>query len=884
MSTDLRATYRVQLHAGFGFDAAAALANYLAELGISHLYCSPYLQAAPGSTHGYDIVDPGRVNDELGGADAHSRLCKALKTHGLGQVLDIVPNHMAITGRENPWWWDVLENGPSSRYAAYFDVDWDPPEIKLQNTVLVPVLGHHYGRVLEDGDLQLVRDGSAFAICYHDHRFPVSPRSLDTLLATAAQRCRSDDLAFIADALGWLPAATATDQESVRRRHRDKEVLRRQLTHLCEEQPAVAEAIDAVVAEVNANPDSLDALLERQNYRLAFWRTAGRELSYRRFFDINTLVGLRIEDEQVFADTHALIIGWVAEGMLHGLRVDHPDGLRDPEAYFQRLHEACPDAWIVAEKILMPGERLRASWPVAGTTGYDFLNRVSGLFIDPAGEEPLTAFYGDFTGEPTDFAALMRQKKHLIMRDVLGSDVNRLTALFLGICEHHRQHRDYTRHELHEALREVMACFPVYRTYVRASLGQVGDDDVRYVTEAIDAAQRQRPDLDARLLHFLRDLLLVRVQGELESDLVMRFQQLTGPVMAKGAEDTAFYCYNRLVSLSEVGGDPGRFGFSVAEFHRACTETQALWPQAMLATSTHDTKRSEDVRARLSLLSEIPERWRRAVRRWSAMNERHRRDDLPDRNAEYLLYQTLVGAWPLEVERAVAYMEKASHEAKAHTSWINPNPHYDTVLRTFIGNVLSDEAFVSDLEAFVAPLVEPGRITSLAQTLVKLTAPGVPDFYQGTELWDLSLVDPDNRRPVDYDQRRRLLAELKDGITPEEIWARIDAGLPKLWVIKQALSLRRCQPVLFEPEASYTPLMASGARAEYVVAFARGQGIITVVPRLVIGLQGDWADTTLDLPAGRWRHELTGDKVEGGTVRLAELLARFPVALLTRAS
>jgi (1->4)-alpha-D-glucan 1-alpha-D-glucosylmutase len=881
MRGETRATYRVQVHAGFTFDDAAAIADYLAELGISHLYSSPYLQARRGSTHGYDVVNHQWVNEELGGGEAHVRLCNTLQKHGLGQVLDVVPNHMAITGQENPWWWDVLENGPSSRYAAYFDVDWDPPEARLHNTVLLPVLGDHYGRVLEAGELRLERQNASFTIHYYDHLFPVGPRSLDSLLGIAAERCQSDTLAFIADALAWLPLSTATDWASVQRRHRDKEVLRGQLTQLLAEQPEVAAAIDTIIAEVNANPDALDALLERQNYRLAFWRAAARDLGYRRFFDINTLVALRMEDERVFADTHALVLRWLAAGVLDGLRIDHPDGLRDPEMYCRWLHQACPQAWIVVEKILEPGERLPDTWPVAGTTGYDFLNRVGGLFVDPAGEQPLTELYTAFTGESSDYVALMREKKHQALRELLGSDVNRLTALFVAICERFRRHRDYTRHELHEVLREVIACFPIYRTYVQAETGRVSDDDTHYINEAVERAKGNRPDLDEVLFDFLRDLLSLRIRGAPETELVMRFQQLTGPTMAKGVEDTVFYCFNRLISLNEVGGDPSRFGVALEEFHQACLEAQQRWPQAMLATSTHDTKRSEDVRVRIHLLSEIPERWGEAVQRWAALNDRYRRAGWPDRNAEYLLYQTLVGAWPIGVERATAYMEKAVREAKVHTSWTNINGAYEEALHAFVAAVLTDEAFLADLEAFVMPLVEPGRVNALSQTLIKLTAPGVPDLYQGTELWDLSLVDPDNRRPVDYNQRRRLLAKLL-GATPEVIWAQREEGLPKLWVIRQALSLRRRQPELFGPRGDYQPLRARGARAEHVVAFARGTGAITVVPRLGLGLNGDWANTTLELPPGQWRNELTGDDTSGGMVRLADLFERFPVCLLAR--
>jgi (1->4)-alpha-D-glucan 1-alpha-D-glucosylmutase len=869
----------MQFHRGFSFSDAAGLAEYLIDLGISHIYSSPYLQAAPGSTHGYDVIDYHSVNQELGGASGQLQLCNALAAAGLGQVLDIVPNHMAIVGRQNPWWWDVLENGQSSRYASYFDVDWDPPESKLRHTVLLPVLGDHYGRVLENGELQLQREaGARFVVRYHDHVFPISPRTLDELLAAAAERCRSEELAFIADAFGWLPPSTATDQAL--RRHRDKEVLRSQLQHLCQERLEIAGAIDAQIAEVNANADQLDRLLERQNYRLAFWRIAGREVGYRRFFDINTLVGVRVEDEKVFSDTHALVLDWLSRGVLDGVRVDHPDGLRDPELYFDRLHKACPRAWIVAEKILEADEQLPATWPVAGTTGYDFIYRVNNLFVDSSAEKPLTEAYREFTGELADFPTIARDKKQLVLRDILGSDLNRLTALFVEICEGHRRHRDYTRHELHEALREVISFFPVYRSYVRAAAGAVRDADLRIIDQAIDAAKNNRPDLDSDLFDFFRDILLLRVRGTLETELVMRFQQLTGPVMAKGVEDTAFYCFNRLISLNEVGGDPGHFGSSIEAFHAGCRAAQQRWPRAMLASSTHDTKRSEDVRARVNVLSEMPERWSKAVKRWARLNERHHRNGLPDRNAEYLLYQTLVGAWPIETERVVGFMEKAAREAKVHTSWTDPNPAYDDALHSFIERMLANPEFLADMEDFIKPILEPGRINSLAQTLLKLTAPGIPDFYQGSELWELSLVDPDNRRPVDYSRRKRFLKELKT-LTPEQIWKRIDDGLPKLWVIHKTLRLRR-EKRLFAPEDDYREIVARGAKSDHVCAFARGERALAVAPRLTVKRAGRWDDTVIDIPLGHWRNELTDEDIRGGEVKVSGLLQRFPVALLSR--
>jgi (1->4)-alpha-D-glucan 1-alpha-D-glucosylmutase len=878
-------TYRIQLQPAFGFDDVTAIAPYLRRLGVSHLYASPYLQAAAGSTHGYDVIDHSRVNAELGGESGHERMCAALGDAGLGQVLDIVPNHMAIVGG-NRWWWDVLENGPSSQYASYFDVDWDPPEAKLRNTVLMPILGDHYGRVLEAGEFRLARDGGAFTVHYYDHVVPVAPRSLDDLLAGAARRCRSMELESLATFFGRLPPSYLTDRASVRERHRDKEVLRASLARLLREEPTVAAAVDAEVAAFNADPDRLDALLERQNYRLAFWRTAGRELDYRRFFDIHTLAALRMEDEAVFLDTHELLIKWLDEGVVDGLRIDHPDGLRDPEGYLRRLeHEAGPHTWVVVEKILESAERLPQSWPVAGTTGYDFANRAGGLFVDPAGEEPINEAYTAFTGETVDYDEVVYEKKHLVMSAVLSSEINRLTGLAIDACERHRRYRDFTRHDLHETLRELIAAFPVYRTYVVPGAAP-SPDDIAHVDEAAKLARARRPDLDGELFDFLVDILLGRHRGNVEDELVARFQQVTGPVMAKGVEDTTFYTYNRLVALNEVGGNPGHFGVSPEEFHSENDYIARSWAGTLLATSTHDTKRSEDTRARIALLSEIPLRFAGAVAEWSRMGERHRADpSLPDRNAEWLLYQTLVGAWPLSADRAVAYMEKASKEAKEYTSWVDPDPNYDDALRRFIEGTLADDEFIAALEAFVAPLVEPGWVNSLAQTLLKLTSPGVPDIYQGCELWDHSLVDPDNRRPVDFSVRASLLPEAEKA-SPAEVWqpGKAGSGLPKLMLTHRALHLRRRRQECFCAGAAYEPLPATGPKAAHAVAYVRGGDIVAVAPRLVLGLAGDWAGTTLTLPDGRFEDALDGGKrTFEGEVSLADLLGPFPVALLERA-
>ena len=873
-------TYRLQLHAGFGFDAAAGIVDYLRDLKISHVYCSPYLQAAPGSTHGYDVVDYHQVNTELGGEAGRVRFCQRLKSCGLGQVLDIVPNHMAIGGHHNPWWWDTLENGPVSRYAPYFDIEWNAPEERLRNKILLPLLSDHIGRMLAAGEIALTRHGGSFVIRHRDHSFPVAPESMAELLGKATEQSGCSQLGFLADSLARLSGPQEEDWEELLTRHRSKEVIRKLLARLLEEHPEVAEQVDAAVLELNRDPGELDALLARQNYRLSRWQTAARDLDYRRFFDISNLIGVREENDRVFADTHRLVFKWLWSGQLDGVRVDHPDGLRNPGKYFHRLRAQAPEAWIVAEKILESNERFPERWEIAGTTGYDFLNLAGGLFIDPRGEAPLNDLYREFTGEPLDFAAIAREKKNQVVREILGSDLNRLTGLLIQICEKNRDYRDYTRHEAHEAIAELAAAFPVYRSYVQAEAKNVSSSDEEHISAAIDAAKAARPDLDERLFEFLRDVLLLRVAGNLESEFVMRFQQTTAAVMAKGVEDTAFYCYLRLVALNEVGGDPARFGTGLDDFHKWCVETQMRRPFTMLATSTHDTKRSEDVRARISILSEIPSEWAGAVNQWSEANTRYRTGDLPDRKTEYLLYQTLIGAWPISKERLTAYMIKAAREAKESTSWTARNEAFEAALQTFLGGILSDAEFRAALERFLKPLIQPARAASLSMTVLKFTAPGIPDIYQGTELWDLSLVDPDNRRPVDYALRRCLLAEL-DRLSPEQILERSDEGLPKLWTIRQALRTRASYPASFAASGEYKPLWAAGPKAAHLVAFQRNGDVITVAPRLLLTADG-WHSTVIEIPEGRWRNQLTAEAFDGGKIEAAALLAKFPVALLTK--
>jgi (1->4)-alpha-D-glucan 1-alpha-D-glucosylmutase len=784
-------TYRVQLrpptgdHPGFGFDDAAAVAPYLADLGVTHLYCSPYLQAAPGSTHGYDVVDHGVLNAELGGADAFARMVAACRSAGLGIVLDVVPNHMAVSAPEsqNAAWWGLLREGRDSPYAAWFDVDWNAPD--NPGKVLVPVLGGPLGEVL--GELELLED----RIRYYDHEVPIAPGT----------RVDGDVLATLA----------------------------------------------------------------RQHYRLCHWRVAVDELNYRRFFDVTTLAGLRVENPDVFDATHRLIVEQIRDGVLDGLRIDHPDGLADPEGYLARLAEVTGGAWVVVEKILESGEALPADWQTAGTTGYDALNRVLGLFVDPAGEQPLTDLWVQETGSRLSYWQVVDVTKHLVLNQVLVAEVNRLTEVGLGVCRTDPVLRDTTRRAFREGLVELLASFGVYRAYLPPA-GPADDDACRQMASAVDAATARVPGRAREIALVARLALAQGPSGGSAQEFVTRFQQTCGPVMAKGVEDTAFYRYLRLAALNEVGGDPGRFGLPVAEFHQACVAQQADWPLSQTTLSTHDTKRSEDVRARLVLLGQCPREWGEAVVQWSTLAARHRSHAGPDKATELLLWQSLLGAWPITPDRAVAYVEKATREAKARTSWVDPVPAFDEAVQGFVRAVLADPVLVGELEAFTERLRPAWESTLLAQKLVQLMMPGVADTYQGTELPDLSLVDPDNRRPVDYDVRRSGLADLA-------------TAPPKLRLTAIALRLRREHPEWFLADATYEPLDA-GPRA---VAFGRSGVVVVVAPiRALLTERSGWGDDATSLPLGDWR-DLLGGRAWSGTVRLADLLAAPGGALLVRA-
>ena len=813
-----RATYRFQFNEHFRITDALALVPYLHELGISHIYASPLFKACAHSNHGYDVCDFGQINPEIGTETELENLVSVLRAHKMGLILDIVPNHMGVATPENNWWWDVLKNGRASRYASHFDINWEPPETTLRGKILLPVLGDTYEAVLKRGELKIEEEKDGYVLRYFENRFPLAPNSLPKTL---------------------------------------------------------------ILEEINSSRKTLDELIQMQNYRLAFWRDGDEQLNYRRFFAVNTLAAVRVEAENVFVMVHPLVRRWIEKGWVDGIRVDHPDGLRDPENYLRRLRALAPNQWIVVEKVLQPHEDLPGNWPIQGTTGYDFLNQVNGLFINPANETALTGFYAEFTGEPTDAGLMVEEEKRLVLDTLFTTEVNRLTGLLGQIASKIVPEKNFTRDQLREALMELAASFPVYRTYVSAENKSASASDLRFIQEAATKAQSLNPDIPAELFKFLTALLSRQFRGDVENDdikndFIARFQQLTGPVMAKGVEDTVFYCLNRFVSVNEVGGDPGKFGVGPEEFHAFCRRLQRQWPDTMLAASTHDTKRSEDVRARLNVLSEIPESWRAAVQRWSKMMDPYRERHFPDQNAEYFFYQTLVGAWPISLERLCAYMDKAACEAKQNTDWNDRNHEYDAALKKFATAALADRKFIADLETFIAGLKTSAHINSLAQTLIRLTAPGVPDIYQGNEIEDFSLVDPDNRRPVDFHQRKQLLAEARN-LASKAIWSRRDEGLPKLWLIRKTLATRLKHKPSFA--GSYEPLLARGEKANHIIAFKRGSGTITVIPRFLIELEGEWAETTLELPAGSWRHDFTGETY-AGEINVSELFKNFPVALL----
>jgi (1->4)-alpha-D-glucan 1-alpha-D-glucosylmutase len=940
-----RATYRLQFHQDFGFEDARRIVPYLAALGVSHLYASPLTMARRGSTHGYDVIDFNRLNPELGDDAAFEALIAELRAHCMGLVLDFVPNHMGV-GSDNPWWLDVLEWGPLSPYATFFDIDWEASARGVRGKITLPVLGDQYGKVLEAGELKLQFDGAegAFRVGYYDERFPIGARRYAQLLHAAATLLDREGAALfeLADKFASLDAEEASPERWAVRRQ-EAFALKAALAEVVID-PGVRDALEATVAAHNGTPglpetfQPLHALLEDQAYRLAYWRVASSEINYRRFFDINELAGLRMERGEVFEATHRLLLRLIAEGKVEGVRLDHIDGMYDPRGYCQRLLSRAADVlaesrggarpeidalhgrpiYLVVEKILARHENLREDLPVAGTTGYEFINLVNGLFVDPAAERSLTATYHRFIEQEPDFAQLVLAAKQQILRYSLNSELHVLGHEFHRLAQQSWATRDFTLTGLREALADIITRFPVYRTYITDD--SVKPEDRRDLDWAVSWARRETALVDHTVFDFLHAALstdLVGTRGYERSDVIataMHFQQLTGPVMAKSLEDTAFYRYHRLVALNEVGGEPNHFGVSPSAFHTLVQQTLRFHPLTMLASATHDHKRGEDVRARINVLSEVPQEWRSQVGRWARLNRSKRQEvdgqRVPGRNDEYLLYQTLLGAWPFEIdapehpaladftERIVAYMIKASREAKVRTSWMAPDASYEAGLERFVRRILDPRegrAFLADLLAFEPRIARIGAVNGLAQTLLKLTAPGVPDTYQGCELWDLSLVDPDNRRPVDYELRRNYLDQDAD---PAALLADWRDGRIKQQIVARVLASRRRAPELFS-RGEYVALATVGAHAERVVAFARrtpDAAVLAVAPRLVAPLLAEddlplppaaaWADTSIELPQG-WPAGPLVDALSGVERRprsallgVAQVLADLPVALL----
>jgi (1->4)-alpha-D-glucan 1-alpha-D-glucosylmutase len=1038
------ATYRLQFNAQFTFAAAREIVGYLRDLGISDVYASSYLQAKAGSLHGYDVVNQTVLNREVGDEGSFQGFVEELQRAGMGQILDFVPNHMCIESVENLWWMDVLENGPSSPHAHFFDIEWEPVKKELTGKVLLPFLGDQYGRVLEKGELHLSFQGGAFAVDCSGLRIPLEPKSCLQILGHRPERLHElfpaesaplQEFYSIMTSLQHLPGPTEQNPEQKEERHREKEIIKRRLSRLCQEIPAIAGFIEENLAIFNGTKgephsfDLLDRLLQDQVYRLSYWRVATEEINYRRFFDINGLAAIRMEDPAVFEQTHALLFRLIRERKVTGVRIDHVDGLYDPLTYLQQLQRCCylqlagggdaecadaaagagsaaevpagaarvgsgagtaeaglrdsqssgnysrsgsplPEGegqgggagaagqaaqaqgkagaspyqqlldrdpayrpfYTVVEKILMKGEQLPREWPVFGSTGYDFVSQVNGIFVDTEKAKAFDRIYDRYLGYRSDFNELVYEKKKLVMQVSLSGEANMLGHRLNNISETDRLTRDFTLNSLVRAISEVIACFPVYRTYVIP--GTVREKDVQYIDAAVARAKRKNPAMNSSVFDFLRDVLLLRFPEQATEsdrnawiDFAMHFQQITGPVMAKGLEDTAFYVYNRLVSLNDVGGMPGRFGTPLEAFHGQNLERLKTFPHAMITLSTHDSKRGEDVRARINALSEVPDQWQKALMKWSRLNRSKGQllegQRVPSRNEEYLLYQTLVGTWPLEEmdqaryeeyrNRIREYQVKAAREAKVNTSWISPNAAYEAALTAFGDAVLAgghSNAFLEEFIPFQKMIARFGVFNSLSQSFLKIVSPGVPDFYQGTELWAFTLVDPDNRKPVDYRVRVEALAGLKAReaeIGPlkliKELLESREDGRIKLYLTYRVLNFRRDNRELFD-DGEYLPLEAQAARARNLAAFLRrggGKTVIAAAPRFLATLapepgqlplgEGAWLDTLLDLPegaAGRYRNVITGEELNSTehagkqVLPLARVFGIAPVALLER--
>jgi len=957
-----RSTYRVQFGPHFTFRDAQTLVDYLHELGISDLYTSPLYQPRQGSTHGYDTVDYNRFNPALGNEDDFNALVGSLGGRDMSLLLDIVPNHMGV-GKDNTWWMDVLKHGPSSVFSHYFDINWQPENRSLDNKVLIPVLGDHYGRELENGRLKLVYWHGDFYLHYWENQYPITPDTYANILLQAHNfliqepydQWVEDELMSILTALTHIPPFQTRDKSLLVEMRREQKIARQRFVKLYDDSEQFRTALDAALERINGtvgDPDSfniLDEILENQPYRLSFWRAASDEINYRRFFDINDMAAIRIEHIEVFQKTHQLTFKLLGEGKISGLRIDHPDGLWNPKVYFQQLQEeyivsrlkqhfpeeeididrirerlidliqddeaATWPLYVLAEKILSETEPLPYDWSVYGTTGYDFMIAVTNLFVDSVNEQAFNTLYRDFVGREVNFHEIVDMSKKRIMNDTLNSELYARSSQLADIVEQNRRYRGFTRHSIEHALIEITAALSIYRTYITAE-EPVSDRDRYYIDEAVRIAKEQNPRSPSYVFDFVRDVLLLDIFDEFDESLhedlrefVMQYQQMTGPVMAKSVEDTTFYIYNRLTSLNEVGGHPEQFGINTSDFHEHNLEK--AYKQTMLGTSTHDTKRSEDIRARISVLSEIPDEWSAAIQQWSKIGASARVEVdgklAPSPNDEYLLYQTLVGTYPLEndpafEQRIIGYMQKAVNEAKVHSNWVNSNDDYHQAVAKFTTHLLNSDDFMESFIPFQKRISFYGFLNSLSTTLLKITSPGVPDIYQGNELWRYSLVDPDNRRRVDYDLRKGILGDLlhrAEGdklALAQDLSANPETGHIKMYVTALSMRFRREKERLFM-DGDYLPLKVTGSKADHICAYLRVHEddiALIAVPRLVVRLtQGQavmpsgetiWDDTQIHVPQA-YQLELnnlfTGETYPAGdTIAASTLFAHFPVALL----
>jgi (1->4)-alpha-D-glucan 1-alpha-D-glucosylmutase len=926
------ATYRLQFNRNFKFRDAAGIVDYLDRLGISDIYSSPFFRSRPESDHGYDVSNHNEFNPTIGGADDFDALVQALRERQMGQLADFVPNHMGISDPQNDWWTDVLENGPSSVYAPFFDIDWDPIKGQLRNKVLLPVLGDQYGRVLERGEFKIKFQDGAFFVTYYSWIFPINPRTYHFILRIALEKLShySDEdmyleLESILTALEYLPLRTEQEEEKLRERAREKEIIKRRIARLCAECPQVSDAIEMGIYQLegrvgNAHSfDRLSELLDAQAYRLSYWRVAGEEINYRRFFDVNELAAIRVENPIVFETIHQLLFDLLKSDKITGVRIDHVDGLQNPKQYLAALHqkyfeltgrepaESGIGLYLIVEKILSEDERLRTDWPVHGTTGYDFTNDATQLLVDSTNANAFSRLYRDFIDRFVHFDSLVYEKKKLVMDVSLASDIESLGHMLSELAEHDRLHRDFTLDSLSTVVRELIACFPVYRTYLSEE-GEVSEADRQVILRAVRAAKRRNAAMETSIFDFLRDVLLLEKFENFDEatrrkqfDFVLKFQQCTGPIMAKGLEDTAFYIFNRLVALNEVGGDPKQFGISIERFHERNRLRLADTPHTLLALTSHDTKRSEDTRARIAVLSELPQEWENWINQWRETNRLLKTDldgDLaPSFNEEYLIYQTLLGTWPFEeagvdeqyVARIRNYHLKAIKEAKVNSSWIQPNEDWEKAVVAFIDGIIDPKhGFRAEFTPAAARVAVHGMLNSLSQTILKLTIPGIPDFYQGTELWDFSLVDPDNRRPVDYDLRTKALGQIGE-VTIDDLFRDWQTGLIKMAIGTRLLRLRKTHPEIFQ-KGNYQSVYAKGPQADCCVCFTRGydaKRLLVIVPRLTTRLTIDgkkfiWKETELlfdeDLPA--MQDLFSERRIKAGTEALyLERLATFPFAV-----